>query len=112
MSYITGIDHTVHKLPLWLITLLQILVNLAAIVLFYAQCGTHLPALWTPGGQDVWDDFCIGPNIQKNYGYFQGSFNTLTDFYLAVLPAMVIWKIELPKRYKIRLWCCLCLSSV
>ncbi|TVY56509.1 hypothetical protein LSUE1_G008985, partial [Lachnellula suecica] len=82
-------------------------VNLLTIVLILVQC-KHLATLWDPMGVP---GKCWNPQVQADYGYFQGATNSLTDIVLTIFPAMIIWNLQLAKHLKIGLSIVLGLSS-
>lgn len=50
------------------------------------------------------------PVIQTNYGYFMGILNTLTDVWLAILPAVLVHRTKMRLRRKIGVAGLLCLG--
>lgn len=58
--------------------------------------------------------FCLvfyrDPVIQTNYGYFMGILNTLTDVWLAILPAVLVHRTKMRLRRKIGVAGLLCLG--
>jgi len=50
--------------------------------------------------------------LQTDYGYFQGSFNTVTDAFLTLMPAVLIQHTSRSLKTKIGLAFLLCLSAV
>jgi len=79
-------------------------------IMFYAQCGTQLDIFWTTSKALLWMTECLPPYIQTDLGYFQGSFNCLTDVYLTVLPGILIEHSRLSLKRKISVALLLCLS--
>ncbi|KAH9827507.1 hypothetical protein Tdes44962_MAKER09686 [Teratosphaeria destructans] len=110
MLYLTGTDPNVKKWPVWVFIVLQFLVNVAGIILFFTQCGSRLYVIWDPAKEYLYFDVCMDAKIQTNFQYANGAFNTVTDFYLTLLPAILIEHTRLSLRNKIGLACLLCLS--
>lgn len=54
--------------------------------------------------------FYRDPVIQTNYGYFMGILNTLTDVWLAILPAVLVHRTKMRLRRKIGVAGLLCLG--
>lgn len=112
LLFLSGTDPRVKKYPIWIFMFFQVAINVTAIVVFYTQCGTHLNLLWTltKAAREKYVEVCENPYTQTDYGYFQGSFNTLTDAFLTALPAVLIEHTRLSVRAKIALSFLLCLS--
>ena len=89
---------------------LQVSVNVVGVVVFYCQCGRDLDVFWTFEKQLRFDEYCWTPQIQTDYGYFMGTLNTLTDIWLAVLPAVLVHRTKMRLRRKIGVAVLLCLS--
>lgn len=92
LLYLTGTDRRVPKWPILLIIVLQAAANIALIILFYAQCGTHLGLLWTISqtvGEEI-AERCIANTVKQDVAYFVGAVNCLTDLFCTVLPAVLI----------------------
>ena len=73
---------------------MQAAINIIGVIVFYSQCGSEVDAFWTLEKQLRFDEICWNPRIQTDYGYFMGSWNTVTDVYLAVLPSILIHHIS------------------
>lgn len=115
MLYIAGTGSKVHRWAKFVTAtfiVLQVIVNLLAFVIFYAQCGTHLEVFWVPEKMMQVPKYCMDTKIQTDLGYFQGAFNCLTDAYLTFLPALLIEHTKLSIKKKFGLVCLLCLSIV
>lgn len=84
---------------------LQVLINVTCVIMIYAQCGSTVAALW--GGAEA---KCLDPVVQTDYGYFQSAFNSASDLFLTILPAVVIWSLQLRPLVKAGLSVLLCLS--
>ena len=110
MLYLSGTDPRVKKWPIWTFIVLQLIVNVGTVIVFYAQCGTHLDVFWNPSKEALSQKYCWAAEYQTDFGYFQGSFNTLTDAFLTALPAILIEHTSLSLKKKIGLAFLLCLS--
>ncbi|OQO07149.1 hypothetical protein B0A48_07717 [Cryoendolithus antarcticus] len=112
LLYLTATDARMRAWPTIVIIGLQVLINAIAVGLVFGQCGNEIDILWTPGKQLLYYQKCWVATIQTKYGYFQGSFNTATDLYLTVVPALLIAHSRLSKKAKAELALFLCLSSL
>lgn len=71
----------------------QLVINITTLTLISIRCGTDFPALveyYFLGEQRS----CLARPIHNDVAIFTGSFNTLTDAYLTVLPSLVIWNLK------------------
>ncbi|KAF8854037.1 hypothetical protein BDZ45DRAFT_628217 [Acephala macrosclerotiorum] len=84
----------------------QVLFNALTIILLYAQCGNHAEALWNPNlGVKCWS-----PLVQRDFGFFQSAWNSLTDLFLTILPATIVWNLNLGRMQKLGVFMLLGLS--
>ncbi|KAH0362505.1 hypothetical protein KCU65_g7975, partial [Aureobasidium melanogenum] len=104
-------DPRTKKWPIWMFIVLQIIVNVLASVLLLATCGNHLDGLFALDLGSYFT-YCLPVEIQTNYAYFAGAFNTLTDFFLTVQPALLIMHTKLATSNKIGVASLLCLSII
>jgi hypothetical protein len=74
-------------------------INILTIILIVVQC-PKFATLWDPIGTP---GVCWSPSVQANFGYFQGATNTVTDIILTVLPAVLVWKLQIAPKLKIGL---------
>ncbi|TKA82812.1 hypothetical protein B0A55_01054 [Friedmanniomyces simplex] len=92
--FLAGTDARVKKWPICLFMAGQLAVNISAICVFYTQCGSDLKLLWTAfsSPQTLAEHFarCSNPLLQTDFGYFQGSFNTVTDAFLTAMIASIV----------------------
>lgn len=95
-----------RRLLLWFFIWSQAVIGPLTIILIYVQCGTHLNSLWDHSN----DEKCWSPNVQRDFGFFQSGMNSLTDLYLTVLPAMILWDLSLQRARKLALVAVLSLS--
>lgn len=112
LLYLTGTDPRVPKWPIRTMIVLQFVVNVVVIIVFYTQCGTRLDITWSKSlvALASFPTVCEDPRIQTDLGYFQGAFNTFTDVFLTALPAILIKHTRLSFGTKIGLSGLLCLS--
>ncbi|KAK0624997.1 hypothetical protein B0T17DRAFT_466531, partial [Bombardia bombarda] len=104
---INGNRNKPYTIFLWVLIVLLFIINLLLSIITFAQC-TPVYWLWEQlnpisamqggGGGSCWD-----PNIQKNYGYFQGAFSALSDLILALFPILIIKNLKLDLKVKIGL---------
>ncbi|KUL81321.1 hypothetical protein ZTR_10126 [Talaromyces verruculosus] len=66
------------------------------IVIIYAQCNPT-KALWTGVGN------CWNPSILVDYSIFAGALSAVIDIFLAIYPAVILWRLQLPLRRKVLL---------
>lgn len=57
-----------HRIILWILVGLQIVVNCTFIIIIFVQCPGHTSAIWDLSGKAK----CWDPHVQAYYGYFQG----------------------------------------
>lgn len=72
LLFLSGTDPRVKKWPIYVFIVLQVAVNMVAIIVFYSQCGSDIEILWDPTKQASEYSQCSNPIIQTNYGYWQG----------------------------------------
>ncbi|ORY18968.1 hypothetical protein BCR34DRAFT_609953 [Clohesyomyces aquaticus] len=83
---------------LWSIIAGQFVINCLTFIFILAQC-RPIELLWDKSINGE----CWPLAFQEYFGYFQGSFNTSTDFILAICPAFVIWNLNMKLAEKISL---------
>uniref|UniRef100_A0A093VHN4 Rhodopsin domain-containing protein n=1 Tax=Talaromyces marneffei PM1 TaxID=1077442 RepID=A0A093VHN4_TALMA len=66
------------------------------IIIIYAQCNPT-KALWTGVGN------CWNPGILVDYSIFAGALSAVIDIFLAIYPAVILWRLQLPLRRKVLL---------
>lgn len=115
MLYISGTDVRVTKWAKYTTVAFligQIIANIVAFIVFYAQCGTRIELLWAidPSEFALRREVCMDVDVQKILGYGLGAFNCLTDAYMTILPAILIEHSRLSLKRKIGLAFLLCLS--
>lgn len=72
LLFLSGTDPLIKKWPTWTCIALQVVFNLAGIVICCVQCGRHLDILWTPSKAPLFEQYCWDPHIQRDYIYFVG----------------------------------------
>ncbi|KAL2005229.1 hypothetical protein VTN00DRAFT_2439 [Thermoascus crustaceus] len=89
------------RLTIILCMMVQIIVNSVTIVQIVVQCGPHpyRPSDRTRYFHYMWDPLpkdgsvkCQDPSVQTTIGFVQGGFNTVIDFFLAVIAAFELWQ--------------------
>ena len=108
LLYILGPTQNVKRATLWAIMVVQIVINFIVVVQIYAQCGSHFDALWKPEVYAIAN--CQSPAVETIIGYVQSALNSLCDILLTIIPAIIIWKLQMPRRQKVILACVLTLS--
>lgn len=99
----------IPRWPLYVVMVTQVIVNVTSAILIYAQCGTHLSALWTFNVPEV-VAHCWNFKIQTDWGYLAGSINSTTDLFLTIFPAVIVSFSSLTIKSRLGLICLLCLS--
>ncbi|GAB7344497.1 hypothetical protein MBLNU457_2331t1 [Dothideomycetes sp. NU457] len=94
--------------PLMVVIVFDPIVNLVTLIQIYAQCGTHLSALWDPAEAAVAN--CESPFIETRIGYAQSGINSLCDLILSVFPIVILWALQMPTRRKLQLYAVLSTS--
>jgi hypothetical protein len=105
LYYIIGSSSQWQRITLYVFGALQVAINVVCVVMIFAQCGTHVTAIW--GAETA---TCMIPDVQTYYGYFQSAFNSLSDLYLTVLLAIIVWRLQTSTAVKAGLGLLLCLS--
>ncbi|THV90666.1 hypothetical protein D6D27_05720 [Aureobasidium pullulans] len=104
-------DHRAKKWPIWTFIVLQVLINVTAAILLLSTCGSHLEDLWMLN-IGAYFKYCLDIDIQSNYAYFAGAFNTLTDLFLTIQPAILIMHTKMRMGNKVGVASLLCLSII
>lgn len=87
---------------------LQMMINLAMTILVFTQCGSF-DSLWRNGFAPT--SKCARTPVVEGFALFVVMFNSITDLYLTILPAQVVWKIRaMTTRTKIGVSITLCVS--
>ncbi|KAI5203880.1 hypothetical protein E4T39_03931 [Aureobasidium subglaciale] len=106
-------DPRTKKWPIWMFIVLQIIVNVLACILLLSTCGTHLEDIWLLNLGNYFE-YCLPIQVQTDYAYFAGfiAFNTFTDLFLTIQPAMLIVHTKLATSNKIGVASLFCLSII
>ncbi|KAF1343790.1 hypothetical protein BDV97DRAFT_339784 [Delphinella strobiligena] len=106
---IFGVVAQPQRIALFLIIILDTIVNIIVMVQIYAQCGTAIGAVWNPAAYP--SAICDSPNVEKNLGYVQASINSACDLVLTILPITIIWSLHMVLGTKIAIGALLTLSG-
>ncbi|OGE48997.1 hypothetical protein PENARI_c024G08287 [Penicillium arizonense] len=81
--------------------IVQLVANMVTIVQIVVQCGPnpyyatnrvqYFHYMWTPLPEDG-SVKCQSPTVQATVGFVQGGFNTVIDYFLAILAAVELWQ--------------------
>jgi hypothetical protein len=91
------------------VIVIQIVINLIVIIQIYGQCGVHFDALWK-GQEAMAAAHCQPPAVETIIGYVQSALNSLCDITLTIVPAFILWDLQMPRRQKVILAAVLMLS--
>lgn len=83
-----------YRWILYGVIVLSTLGSFIRVVAYLARC-RPLEAAWYPAKGK-----CAPPSILTNVSYFFGAICIITDFVCALIPALIIWNIQLSKRAK------------
>ncbi|RAK99317.1 uncharacterized protein BO80DRAFT_478038 [Aspergillus ibericus CBS 121593] len=97
-----------HRIILWVLVPCQIIVNVISVFLLFFQCTTHVNKLFNPSQSNS----CMSLDVQIDYAYFQGSFNSACDLLLAVFPIYIFWRFNWTLKVKLVLVSLLSLGVV
>ncbi|KAI1367284.1 hypothetical protein F5Y08DRAFT_349553 [Xylaria arbuscula] len=80
------------KYTIYVTTIVNTLINILDAIFLFAQC--DIPAaLWDPALKPK--AHCWEPSIKANFATASSSLNVVTDFILAVIPAVIIWRLHM-----------------
>ncbi|KAL1850973.1 hypothetical protein VTK73DRAFT_9567 [Phialemonium thermophilum] len=97
-----------HRIFLWCLGIWCNISLLGCVFVLFAQC-TPARSQWD---FSITDKTCWSPWVLVDYAIYAGSFSAATDLYLAVYPAIVLFKLNLKLRKKIALSAALGIGSV
>ena len=97
---ILGPDSRRLRHGIYALLTINVVVDILAVVLTFAQCDVPA-ALWDSSLAPV--SHCWDPSVDTTYSLFSSSFNVVVDFILAVVPAIIIWPLQLTTRKRIGL---------
>ncbi|KAJ5139394.1 uncharacterized protein N7515_004242 [Penicillium bovifimosum] len=89
-----------HQAALWTVLIIQFGANVASAVLPLSIC-RDVAALWD--AEVAATTSCGDSDAVFRFAYFSNTFNSATDLFLAVFPAVVFWNLNLRLRIKIGL---------
>lgn len=108
LLYIIGPADQAKKWSLWAVIGIQLVANLVTVIQIYSQCGDKVSALWDYSVAAT--ATCASPTVQTVIAFVQSGLNSVCDISLTILPALVLWKLNMPTAQKIGLLACLTLS--
>jgi hypothetical protein len=85
---------------MWTIISSQVILNFAVAVYILAQC-SPITKIWDQSVPGT----CLPPYFQEYIMFAQGAVNSLTDLVLAILPSVIIWKLQV--KFLVKLSLCL-----
>ncbi|KAI0536333.1 hypothetical protein GGR58DRAFT_475676 [Xylaria digitata] len=87
-----------HLFFLWGLCAVLIVLNVIAIIFIVRFCDPPQKQWqpWVPGT-------CINPQVQRDIGFIQSSYNALMDVIVAIFPAVFITKLKISRKMKIGL---------
>ncbi|KAJ6093902.1 hypothetical protein N7467_002747 [Penicillium canescens] len=91
-----------HEKKPWLLIVLGVLIaaiNIAVLGTILGQC-RPMPKLWDDDIEGTCDP---GRKLNQNYSFFQASFNSFSDAFLASYPIHLFWKLQMKLRIKVAL---------
>ncbi|KAL8749078.1 MAG: hypothetical protein Q9184_006945 [Pyrenodesmia sp. 2 TL-2023] len=86
------------RMTIYAVAIAQSIIAAISCILLFAQCRPS-EYLWNPTIAAT----CMPPSVITGYSYFVGAYSAFTDVFLAVVPAMVFWKLQLKTKTKIGL---------
>ncbi|KAL8940608.1 MAG: hypothetical protein Q9216_002721 [Gyalolechia sp. 2 TL-2023] len=86
------------RITIYAVSIAQSIIAAISCVLLFAQC-TPSEYLWNPTVEAT----CMPPSVITGYSYFVGAYSAFTDIFLAVIPAVVFWKLQLKTKTKVGL---------
>ena len=72
MIWVAGSDTTIKKWPIYFFIGLQIVANIAQVILALVQCGNDMDLMWDITRYAERNVKCWSPIIQTDYGYVSG----------------------------------------
>ncbi|KAJ5366875.1 hypothetical protein N7541_000816 [Penicillium brevicompactum] len=89
------------RISIIICAIVQLVANMVTIVQIVVQCGPnpyqasnrvqYFHFMWTPLPEDG-SVKCQSPTVQTTVGFVQGGFNTVIDYFLAILAAVELWQ--------------------
>ena len=113
------------RILLWAALISQALVNISMIILQYANCGSHITAIWDTSIHAK----CVGFDTMVKYLYFMGglypcsavgfltdysskAWNAFIDLFLTIVPAIMLKGLQMQFRKKVVVMILLCISGL
>lgn len=87
------------RLQKWLLYSVPVAQNIIAAVsciLLFAQCSPST-FLWDPTVKAK----CLSSNVITHYSYFVGAYSAFTDIFLAILPAVAFYRLQMRTKAKV-----------
>jgi len=97
----------IARVILWIAMVSQVLVNLSQVIIQYAACGTHISTVWNRNSETK----CVSYATMINYLYFLSAWNTSSDLFLTIFPAVLMKDIKIARKKKLIIIVLLCLSG-
>ncbi|KAK3486572.1 uncharacterized protein B0T23DRAFT_325311 [Neurospora hispaniola] len=91
-----------HTIVLWSMGTICCLSLTAMVMTLLLQC-TPTQALWTL----TMPHNCLAPDVLEGLAYWASTCSAFLDFYLAIYPATVLWKLQMHTKKKLALCCAL-----
>jgi hypothetical protein len=98
----------IARVILWIAIGSQVLINLSQVILQYSACGTHITAIWNRNPSVK----CVNYSTIINYLYFLSAWNTFSDLFLTIFPAVLMRDIKITRKKKLIIMVLLCLSGL
>jgi hypothetical protein len=98
----------IARIILWIAIISQVLVNLSQVILQYAVCGIHVTAIWNRNPEIK----CVSFSVIIDYLYFLSAWNSFSDLFLTIFPAVLLRDIKISRKKKIIIMALLCLSGL
>ncbi|KAB5555036.1 hypothetical protein GE09DRAFT_1123305 [Coniochaeta sp. 2T2.1] len=96
-----------HTIILWTMGIICCLSLTAMVMTLILQC-TPPHALWTFSLPHN----CLHPSVLEGLAFWASTCSAFLDFYLAIYPAVVLWKLQMPYQKKLALSCALGMGLV
>ena len=107
LSVVTSIQRW-QQWTLWVVIVLNTLINLGLVVHLCTQCGAHLSARWSSFALAT--KYCVSNETETKTAYTQATTQAVSDLVLTIIPVSIISMLTMPLRNKIGLSALLALS--
>jgi hypothetical protein len=98
----------IARVILWVAIGSQVLINLSQVIIQYSACGTHISTIWNRNPNIK----CVEYRTMINYLYFLSAWNTFSDLFLTIFPAVLMRDIKITRKKKLIIMVLLCLSGL